>query len=59
MRSFKIIDHPESEKIVIEKKVEKEAKHGIPYAAEKIELHFASQWINISYNWNQTFSSKF
>ena len=32
MRSFKVIDHPESEKIIIEKNVEKEVKHGILYA---------------------------
>ena len=37
MRSFKIINHPESKKIVTEKKVQKEVKHGIPYAIYSIE----------------------
>ena len=36
MRSFKIIDRPESYKIIIEKKVKKEVKHGIPYATRKL-----------------------
>ena len=43
VRSFKIIDHPESEKIIIEKKVKKEVKHGISYATRKTDLHFPSQ----------------
>ena len=40
VRSFKIIDHPESEKMIIEKEVEKEVKHGIPYAARKLNYVF-------------------
>ena len=40
MRSFKIIDHSESEKIIIDKKVEKEVKHGIPYATRKLYFIF-------------------
>ena len=37
-RSLKIIDHSESEKIIIEKKILKELKYGIFHA--KTELHF-------------------
>ena len=35
VQSFKIIDHLEFDKIIIEKKFEKEVKHGIPYATQK------------------------
>ena len=31
-----MIDHPESEKIMIKQEVEKEVKHGIPYATRKL-----------------------
>ena len=43
MRSFKIIDHPKSERVVIKKKIEKEVKHGIYYATAQIDLHFPPQ----------------
>ena len=43
VRSFKIIDHLESEKIIIEKTVEKEVKHGIPYATRKLNLNYPSR----------------
>ena len=36
VRSFKIIDRPESDKIIIEKVVENEIKNGIPYATRKL-----------------------
>ena len=40
VRSFKIIDRPEFEKTIIEKKVEKEVKHRIPYATRNINYIF-------------------
>ena len=40
VQSFKIIDHLESEKIIIEKKVEKEVKHGIFNATRKLKYIF-------------------
>ena len=40
MRSFEIIDHPGSEKIIIKKKVKKEVKHGIPYVTRKLNYIF-------------------
>ena len=40
VQSFKIIDLPESEKIVIEKKVKKEVKHGISYVTRKLNYIF-------------------
>ena len=40
VQSFEIIDHPEFEKISIEKKVEKEVKHRIPYATRKLNYIF-------------------
>ena len=36
VRSFKIIHRPESEKIIIEKDVEEEVKHGILYATREL-----------------------
>ena len=38
MRSLKIIDHPESEKIIIEKQVEKKVEHEIFYATRKLNI---------------------
>ena len=40
MRRFKVIDHPESEIIIIEKDVGREVKHGIPYATRKLTYIF-------------------
>ena len=40
MQSFKIIDHLESEKIIIEKKVEKQVEHGISNATPKLNYIF-------------------
>ena len=38
-----MIDYLESEKIIVEKKLEKEIKHGIPYATGKLNyiLHYS------------------
>ena len=36
VQSFEIVNRAESEKMIIEKKVRKEVKHGIPYAARKL-----------------------
>ena len=41
--SFEIINHLEFKKIIIEKKVKKEVKHGIPYVTRKTEIIFPSQ----------------
>ena len=38
MGSLKISDHPESEKIIIEEKIETEVKHEIPYAT-RVKIH--------------------
>ena len=35
-----MIDQPEFEKIIIEKPIEKEVKHGIPYATRKLNYNF-------------------
>ena len=40
VQSFKIIDYPESKKIIIEKKVEKKVKYVIPYATRKLNYIF-------------------
>ena len=40
VRSLKIIDHPQSEKIIIEEKVEKEVKRGIRYVMRKLTYIF-------------------
>ena len=40
MQSYKIIDYPESEKIIIEKAVEKEVKDGISFATRKLTYIF-------------------
>ena len=40
MQSFNEIDHLESEKIMIEKKVKREVKHGISYAKRKLNYIF-------------------
>ena len=40
VRSFEFIDRPESEKIIIEKRLGKEVKHGIPYARRKMNYIF-------------------
>ena len=36
VRSFKFINHSESQKTMVEKKVEKEVKYGISYATQKL-----------------------
>ena len=40
VQSFEIIDHLESEKIIVGKKVKKEVKHGISYATPKLNYIF-------------------